>query len=83
MHIISLVWGILAGIGMMIGFVPCLGWFNWLNIPFAMLGLIVCMVSLVTAREAEAKSFSIAGLSLCATAIFLGGIRLIIGAGLL
>ena len=83
MHIISLVWGILAGIGMLIGFVPCLGWFNWLNIPFAMLGLIICIVSLATAKEYEKKSFSIAGLALCATAIFLGGIRLIIGSGLL
>ena len=83
MYIISLVWGILAGIGMLIGFIPCLGWFNWLNMPFAMLGLVICIVSIATSRENESKGFSVAGLSLCVTAIFLGGIRLLIGGGLI
>ena len=32
---ITLAWGILAICGMFIGFIPCLGSLNWLNIPFA------------------------------------------------
>jgi hypothetical protein len=32
MQILSLVWGILAILGLGIAFIPCLGILNWLNI---------------------------------------------------
>ena len=32
MKLASLIIGITALVGMLIGFVPCLGWFNWFNI---------------------------------------------------
>ena len=41
MQILSLVWGILAILGLGIAFVPCLGSLNWLNIPFAVVGAII------------------------------------------
>ena len=41
MQVFSLLWGIVAIIGMLIGFVPLLGALNWLNIPFAGVGIIL------------------------------------------
>ena len=45
MQILSLVWGILAILGLGVAFVPCLGSLNWLNIPFAVVGLIISIVA--------------------------------------
>src|SRR5262249_22255616 len=43
MQVLSLIWGLLALLGMFIGIIPCLGALNWLNIPFAVAGLIVSL----------------------------------------
>jgi hypothetical protein len=80
MQILSLVWGILAIIGMIVAFFPCLGALNWLNIPFSGIGLIISIVALVTTKE-QKKGGSIAGIVLCSIAIVFGIIRLILGAG--
>ena len=45
MQILSLVWGILSILGLGIAFVPCLGSLNWMNIPFAIVGLIMSFVA--------------------------------------
>ena len=82
MQILSLVWGILAGIGMLIAFFPCLGSLNWLNIPFACLGLIISIIALATSNN-KFKGFSIAGIIICCVAMFFGIIRLTIGGGIL
>jgi hypothetical protein len=83
MQVISLVWGILALVGMFIAFFPCLGSLNWLNIPFALIGLIVSIVALVQAKPEEKKSGSVAGICCCAAAVLFGAIRLMLGGGLL
>jgi len=80
MQVLSLVWGILALIGMLVGFMPCLGALNWLNIPFAGIGIILCAVALASSPP-SAKSPSIAGLVCCAVALILGIIRLLLGGG--
>jgi hypothetical protein len=80
MQVLSLVWGILAVLGMLVAFFPCLGSFNWLNIPFAGLGLIISVIALVTAKEAK-KGSAIAGIVLCGIAVLFGIIRLVAGGG--
>ncbi|MCG9130316.1 hypothetical protein J5I95_01405 [Candidatus Poribacteria bacterium] len=79
LSIFSLIWGILAIIGMAVGIIPCFGSFNYLNIPFAVLGLLFSILALVLSSK---KELAITGLILCAVAIFIGGIRLVIGFGI-
>lgn len=45
MQLVSLLWGILAISGMLVGFIPFLGALNWLNIPFAGVGVIVAALA--------------------------------------
>ena len=77
MGVAALVLGILSIVGMVIGFIPCLGALNWINIPFAIVGLVI---SIVAAVQGDTKG--IAGIVLCAIAIVFGGIRLILGGGI-
>lgn len=76
---LSLVWGILAILGMVVGLIPCFGSINYLNIPFAVFGLLFSVLSLVLSSN---KEYAIAGCVLCAIAIFLGAIRLVLGLGI-
>jgi len=80
MQVLSLVWGILAIVGMFVAFFPCLGALNWINIPFSLVGLIISIIAVTTTQEPR-KGAAIAGLVLCAIAVGLGGIRLIVGGG--
>lgn len=80
MHILSLVWGILAVCGMLVALIPCLGALNWLNIPFAVIGLIISIVSLATDKAGKSGS-SIAGIACCSVAVVVGTIRLFLGGG--
>ena len=79
LSILSLVWGILAILGMAVSIIPCFGALNYLNIPFAILGLLFSVLAIVLSTK---KELAITGLILCAVAIFLGGIRLVIGFGI-
>lgn len=81
MKIAALVWGLLAIAGMFIAAFPCLGSLNWINIPFAGLGLIFSVVTLVQTKEAE-KGMPIAGVVCCAIAVVFGLVRLVLGGGL-
>lgn len=82
MQVLSLIWGILAILGMIIGFFPCLGALNWLNIPFSGIGIIISGIALGSAGEGP-KGNSIAGLICCVIALFFGIIRLALGGGIL
>ena len=82
MQVLSLIRGILAIGGMFVGVIPCLGALNWLNIPFAGLGIIVSAIALGTAGE-EPKGGSIAGLICCGFAVLIGLFRLVLGGGIL
>ena len=79
LSILSLVWGILAIIGMAVGIIPCFGSLNYLNIPFAVLGLLFSILVIVLSSK---KELAIAGCVLCAAAILIGAIRLVIGFGI-
>ena len=82
MQVLSLIWGILAIVGMIVAFFPCLGSLNWLNIPFSGIGIIISGIALGTAGDAP-KGSSIAGLVCCVVAVFFGIIRLVMGGGVL
>jgi len=82
MQVLSLVWGILAIVGMSIAFFPCLGSLNWLNIPFSAIGLVISIVAFTTTKD-QMKGNSIAGIVLCSIAVVFGLIRLVAGGGIL
>jgi hypothetical protein len=79
---LALIWGILALLGLFIGFIPCLGSLNWLNIPFAVVGAILGVIAAASAPPGRRASAT-GGVVLCLLAIALGVFRLIIGGGLL
>jgi len=81
MQALSLAWGILALIGMVVGFIPCFGWVNWFNIPFAIAGLIVSFVAHITSSSPR-RGNSLAAIILCLIAVLLGAKRLALGAGI-
>ena len=81
MQALSLAWGILAVMGMLVGFIPCLGWMNWLNIPFAVAGLIFSFVAHATSSSTRRGS-SLAAIVLCLVAVLLGAKRLALGWGI-
>jgi len=87
----SLVIGIIAIVGMLIGFIPCLGWFNWFNIPLAIVGIVLGALAYNEQRNIDYRyddpitrdnNNVPAGLILCCIACVLGGIRLILGFGI-
>ena len=80
MQIVSLVWGILSVLGLGVAFIPCLGSLNWLNIPFAMVGLVISIIAASKAPRGQ-NGAAIAGIVLNALAILFGGIRLMLGGG--
>lgn len=80
MQTLSLVWGILAILGMVVGLFPCLGALNWLNIPFSGIGIIISGIAFGTAGD-KPRSNSIAGLVCCIIALLFGFIRLVLGGG--
>jgi hypothetical protein len=80
MQVVSLVFGILSLIGLGVGFMPCVGWYNWLNIPFAIVGLII---SLMAKKPEQDNMMANAGVVCCAVAIVAGSLRLVLGGGVL
>jgi hypothetical protein len=72
MQTLSLVWGVLALVGMVVFSIPCLRLLNWVNVPFAALGLGISMVTLATSK-APRRGPAVLGLAGCSLAI-LGGL---------
>ena len=82
MQFVSLVWGILAVLGMVGAFLPCLGALNWVNIPFAGVGLVLSIIALATAKL-ENRGVAIAALAANSVAVAIGVIRLVLGGGII
>ncbi len=81
MQLISVIWGLLALLGAFVAFFPCLGWLNWLIIPFAVIGLVMSLV----ARDQEARTGvkpSNTAVILNSAAVLVGVVRLTIGGGI-
>lgn len=82
LQIVSMVWGILALLGMIVAFLPCLGSLNWLNIPFSVAGLVVSIVAMAKAPDGGRGGATV-GVVCCSVATVLGLIRLVLGGGVL
>ena len=82
MGLISLLWGIVAMLWMMLAFIPLLGWGNWFMIPFAVVGAILGAIGIaITAPQNRGRAK--AGLILNVVAIVVGAMRLSLGGGIL
>ena len=79
MQITGLIIGILSTLGMLLGILPFLGWLNWFNVAFAILGLIISIISI---HNAKSKGIGIAAIILCSIAIIIGIGRLQLGCGI-
>jgi hypothetical protein len=75
--------GIIAISLMLIAFIPCLGWLNYLNLTFSFITVILSIVALASAKTDSARGSAVIGLALVVVAISLGVGRLIIGGGCL
>ncbi|WP_310594155.1 hypothetical protein [Flavobacterium sp.] len=71
MKIIASIISTLWLLGMVLAFLPLLGWLNWLVIPLAFIGFILSSI----AESPKSKS-------LCTLVIIFGILRLILGGGL-
>jgi hypothetical protein len=80
MGVIALVIGLFAFLFMCIGLIPFLGWFNWLNLPLAVVGLVVGAIGL---RGRRTQAAALGGVIFCGSALVIGVFRLIVGAGLI
>jgi hypothetical protein len=73
--------GIVALSFMLVGFIPCLGWLNYLNIVLSFITLILGIVAIASAKSDADRTSAFLGVALVAFAIVLGTGRLIIGGG--
>jgi hypothetical protein len=71
MKIIVSIVSTLCLLGMLLAFLPLLGWLNWLVIPLAFIGFIISSIAASTKSK-----------SLCTLVIIFGMSRLILGGGL-
>ena len=72
MNVISIIIGVVALVIALVGFIPLLGWLNWLAIPLAVVGLIVGFFDTRTS-----------GRNLNVVVIIFGVVRLFLGGGIL
>ena len=81
MGLISVLWGVVAMVWMVLALIPLLGWGNWFLIPFAAVGAIIAAIGLLftsSAKTGRAK----AGLVLNGIVIVVAIVRLGIGGGI-
>jgi hypothetical protein len=81
MQKLSLIWGIVAIIGMIIGLFPFLGPLNWLTMIFSIIGMIIGVIAIIRSDE-ENRRIAIIGMILCIIAALVGVVRLIVGGGI-
>jgi len=66
---------------MLVGFIPCLGWLNYLNLLLSVITLILGIVAIAMALSDADRSAAFIGVALVLMAAFLGTGRLILGGG--
>ena len=81
MGLISLLWGIVAMLWMVLAFIPLLGWGNWFLIPFAAVGAIIAAVGILFTRTGNRGRAKV-GLVLNGIVIVVGIVRLSLGGGI-
>lgn len=69
MNLVSVVIGIVALLGALVGFLPLVGWLNWFVIPLAVVGLVVGLL----ARERSGRNVNAVVLALAVARLAIGG----------
>ena len=73
--------GIIALSFMLIGFIPCLGWMNYLNIVLSFVTIVIGIVAIVNGKSDGDRTAAFLGVAFVGLAIVLGTFRLILGGG--
>lgn len=68
-NIIAFIFGLIALVLAMVGFIPLLGWLNWLIIPIAAVGAIFGLVS----QKNGGRNFCLVVIAICALRLWIGG----------
>lgn len=82
MGLLSLLWGLVSIMWMIVAFIPLLGWGNWFMIPFAGMGAILAGIAIAITAPAN-RGRAKTGLILNAIALVVGVIRLQMGGGII
>lgn len=82
MGLISLLWGIVATIWMVLALIPVVGITNWFLIPFAAVGAVIAAIGIALTRS-EKRGRAKAGLILNAVVMVVAIVRLSMGGGIL
>ena len=82
MGLISVIWGIVALLWMLLAFIPLLGWGNWFMIPFAVVGAIIGAIGYALTSP-QNRGRAKAGLLLNIAAAVIGAVRLSLGGGII
>ena len=69
MNVISVIIGLVALVIALVGFIPLLGWLNWLVIPGAVVGLVLGLLS----RATSGRNINLVVLALAIIRLALGG----------
>ena len=78
---LGLLFGLIAGVCLVVGLLPLLGWLNWItSLPLAFIGL---MFSRISAKRRIGSSLGAAGTVLCLGVIGVALFRLALGHGIL
>jgi hypothetical protein len=81
---IGMTLGIIVACLMVVGLIPCLGWLNWFTLLLGAVAKILNWVAVFTENKIPgALNKAVIGLVLSTVAIFIGSIRLVLGAGCL
>lgn len=68
-NIIAILFGVIALVLAIVGFIPLLGWLNWLIIVIAGIGAVFGMVS----SSNSGRNFCFVMMAICAFRLFIGG----------
>ncbi len=68
-NLIAFIFGLIALVLAMVGFIPLLGWLNWLIIPIAAVGAIFGLVS----EKNGGRNFCLFVIAICALRLWIGG----------
>lgn len=69
LNILSIIVGVVVFVCALVGFIPLLGWLNWLLIPVALFGIVLGALS----SHNAGRNLNIVLIVFCAVRLFLGG----------
>jgi hypothetical protein len=69
MNLLSTVFGIMALVIALVGFIPLLGWLNWFAIPLGVVGLVLGILS----QRTSGRNINLVVLALAVIRLALGG----------